>query len=334
MIAEFAAETPKVRRLLANVPTLMIFDDHEVTDDWNLNLDWVKLVNDSAAGPQLLQNALVAYAVFQDWGNQPKHYQTDGAAGDRILKAATVVGDDPPPLFDSVTGIGTKDLHKVLAIGEAANTKAGPPEPNSDQKRWDFVYEPVPDSPYRVVILDTRTRRQFVSDGAVAALLSWMKTALTSVSDPNPQVGEIAAARLLSDAAMKDQVEDALAGAPNGRVHFVVSPAPVFGLPLLEDSVQKVMANYQDPGGIRLRGVVLRRGQLRQAHAEPAGARRHPALGRRPLRVLQRHPLRIRGGSGCQRRPGDPAVFQFSEERNCHDAQPGDVRVPHDAPGS
>ena len=26
---------PAVRRVLANIPTYMIFDDHEITDDWN-----------------------------------------------------------------------------------------------------------------------------------------------------------------------------------------------------------------------------------------------------------------------------------------------------------
>jgi hypothetical protein len=29
---------PKVRRALANIPTYMILDDHDVTDDWNMTL--------------------------------------------------------------------------------------------------------------------------------------------------------------------------------------------------------------------------------------------------------------------------------------------------------
>ena len=37
----YHAGLPKVRRLLANVPTYMTFDDHEVTDDWNINGAWV-----------------------------------------------------------------------------------------------------------------------------------------------------------------------------------------------------------------------------------------------------------------------------------------------------
>ena len=33
----FVKQLPQVRRALAHIPTYMIFDDHDVTDDWNLN---------------------------------------------------------------------------------------------------------------------------------------------------------------------------------------------------------------------------------------------------------------------------------------------------------
>ena len=35
---------PAIRRILANIPTYMIFDDHEITDDWNLTPQWKTLV--------------------------------------------------------------------------------------------------------------------------------------------------------------------------------------------------------------------------------------------------------------------------------------------------
>ena len=40
----FKSALPQVRRVLANVPSLMIFDDHEITDDWNIDLPWVNTV--------------------------------------------------------------------------------------------------------------------------------------------------------------------------------------------------------------------------------------------------------------------------------------------------
>ncbi|MFC1747844.1 hypothetical protein ACFL2V_03475 [Pseudomonadota bacterium] len=64
---------PNVRRVLANVPSYMILDDHEVTDDWNLSRSWVDDVNNSAAGPRIINNALAAYWAFQGWGNEPQN---------------------------------------------------------------------------------------------------------------------------------------------------------------------------------------------------------------------------------------------------------------------
>ncbi len=39
-IQSFARDLPKVRRALANVSTYMICDDHDISDDWYLNLEW------------------------------------------------------------------------------------------------------------------------------------------------------------------------------------------------------------------------------------------------------------------------------------------------------
>src|ERR1041385_555115 len=39
-LSHFTNTLQKVRRLLANIPTYMIFDDHDVTDDWNLSVKW------------------------------------------------------------------------------------------------------------------------------------------------------------------------------------------------------------------------------------------------------------------------------------------------------
>ncbi len=41
---------PKVRRAMANISTFMIFDDHDVTDDWNLNPSWRDRVFTSPLG--------------------------------------------------------------------------------------------------------------------------------------------------------------------------------------------------------------------------------------------------------------------------------------------
>ena len=62
---------PAIRRVLANVPTYMICDDHEITDDWNITREWLEQVRSSACGTQIVANGLAAYWAFQAWGNNP-----------------------------------------------------------------------------------------------------------------------------------------------------------------------------------------------------------------------------------------------------------------------
>jgi hypothetical protein len=60
-----------VRRALANITTYMMFDDHDVTDDWNLNPDWKAQVSSLELGRRVIANALAAYWALQGWGNDP-----------------------------------------------------------------------------------------------------------------------------------------------------------------------------------------------------------------------------------------------------------------------
>lgn len=70
-------DLPAVRRLLANIPTYMIFDDHEITDDWNITREWHENVRSSNLGKQVVANGLAAYWAFQGWGNDPALYNED-----------------------------------------------------------------------------------------------------------------------------------------------------------------------------------------------------------------------------------------------------------------
>ncbi|MFC7684481.1 hypothetical protein [Ureibacillus sp. GCM10028918] len=65
----------KIRRLFANLPTYMIFDDHDITDDLNINKDWKETVRSSPLGRHVVANGLAAYFAFQGWGNQPEVFR-------------------------------------------------------------------------------------------------------------------------------------------------------------------------------------------------------------------------------------------------------------------
>jgi hypothetical protein len=71
------AALPAVRCVLANTPTYMNFDDHDVTDDWNLTSSWRSRVWDSAIGRRTVANALAGFWAFQGWGNDPDAYTDD-----------------------------------------------------------------------------------------------------------------------------------------------------------------------------------------------------------------------------------------------------------------
>lgn len=74
-VKTFVDVLPKVRRLMANTPTYMIFDDHDVTDDWNLSVRWAMEVHARYLGRRIVANALFAYWLFQAWGNDPDLYR-------------------------------------------------------------------------------------------------------------------------------------------------------------------------------------------------------------------------------------------------------------------
>ncbi|OAS83022.1 MULTISPECIES: hypothetical protein [Metabacillus] len=73
-IEQFQQSVAKVRRLLANIPTYMIFDDHDITDDWNISLEWKKQVHEAPLGRHTIANGLAAYWAFQGWGNDPSRF--------------------------------------------------------------------------------------------------------------------------------------------------------------------------------------------------------------------------------------------------------------------
>ncbi|RJS95067.1 alkaline phosphatase family protein [Salinisphaera sp. Q1T1-3] len=71
VIDRFVAALGPARRLMANVPTAMIFDDHDVTDDWNLTADWESSAYGHPFSRRIIGNALVAYVLCQGWMNRP-----------------------------------------------------------------------------------------------------------------------------------------------------------------------------------------------------------------------------------------------------------------------
>jgi hypothetical protein len=129
------AALPSVRRVLANIPTYMIFDDHDATDDWNITRDWRNAVYESPAGRRAIANALASYWAFQGWGNNPDEY--------------------------------SREFKQMIATHADAGEDS-----HSDSELWRFdrwsyfIPAQVP-----VVVIDTRTQRTFDSREGGARLI-------------------------------------------------------------------------------------------------------------------------------------------------------------------
>lgn len=70
----FVQGLPRVARALTHVPSLMIFDDHDITDDWNLSARWEETAYGHLLSRRIIGNALIAYLLCQAWGNQPEGF--------------------------------------------------------------------------------------------------------------------------------------------------------------------------------------------------------------------------------------------------------------------
>ena len=100
------------RKVLANIPSFMIFDDHEVTDDWNLNHYWTQLVNTSSdpyqMWPSAITDAMAAYWVYQGMGNLRMSFvpEEQDARSHKILDETTTGRDALPQLRTLLWGAG------------------------------------------------------------------------------------------------------------------------------------------------------------------------------------------------------------------------------------
>lgn len=85
---------PAIRWLLSTVPSAMVFDDHEVGDDWNVSAAWVEEVRHLPHWNDQIAGGHVSYLVYQHLGNLPPEELRDDDLYAKIRDA-----DDAWPLL-------------------------------------------------------------------------------------------------------------------------------------------------------------------------------------------------------------------------------------------
>jgi len=150
---------PALRRLLAVVPSAMIFDDHDVHDDWNTSGTWEREMRAKDWWEERILGAYVSYWIYQHLGNLSPAELREHA------------------LFQEVRG-STEDVSPILRrwAREARDEVAG--------TRWSFTRD---FGRTRMVVLDTRAGR-IVADDADRQMLSpeqwsWVSAQLTGDVD-------------------------------------------------------------------------------------------------------------------------------------------------------
>jgi hypothetical protein len=76
---------PVERWLLSTVPSVMIFDDHDMVDDWNISAAWVADIRAEPWWPEHVIGGLMSYWIYQHLGNlSPDRIRAEGLL-DRLL---------------------------------------------------------------------------------------------------------------------------------------------------------------------------------------------------------------------------------------------------------
>lgn len=140
-LEQFIEGLPAIRRALAHVPVYMIFDDHDITDDWNLSRGWEEAAYENPFSRRIIGNALAGYWLCQGWGNVPGQFRT--------LEASLL------PRF-TVNGIEQQDA----LVDELL-----------EWENWHYTIRTDP----KIVVLDTRTHRWRSESSAVrpSGLMDW-----------------------------------------------------------------------------------------------------------------------------------------------------------------
>jgi hypothetical protein len=212
MLRIFEHGLPKVRRALANIPTYMIFDDHDFTDDWNLNPMWYDRVYATSLGVTTARNALVSYALFQDWGNDPLRYEKQDDYKNLLATISNLFPDGQfGPNMDAANELDRMFGFRQRGVTDPVTGRVAAINPVI---KWHFS---VSGPKHLAIALDNRTRRSFVS----------------RLGPPGNVEGS------LDDDEQTAQTEQIPAGpfTDGKEILLVVAPLQVLGPPVLDELV-------------------------------------------------------------------------------------------------
>jgi hypothetical protein len=95
---------PDIRWLLATVPSTMIFDDHDVRDDWNISESWLREIRATNWWEARIGGAFMSYWIYQHLGNL-----SPPELDEEALLTAVYESDDGGPALRRFARIADRD---------------------------------------------------------------------------------------------------------------------------------------------------------------------------------------------------------------------------------
>ena len=141
---------PDIRWLLATVPSTMIFDDHDVHDDWNISAAWVRDMRATSWWDERITGAFMSYWIYQHIGNlappelaeEPLLAEliADDDGGPRLREFARAVDREPAASrFAFHRDFGRSRL--VVIDSRAARVLAEGRRDMVDDEEWQWIAE-------------------------------------------------------------------------------------------------------------------------------------------------------------------------------------------------
>lgn len=156
-----AWDDPEVRWLLSTLPTAMVFDDHDVIDDWNISADWLDDARATDWWHDRIVGALASYWLYQHLGN----LSPEELAADELLAALRASDGDGAPLLFAMAEEADRDpttvrwsfrrrlgdVDLVVVDSRAARVLDGERD-MLDEAEWDWLADVLADAAPHVLV--------------------------------------------------------------------------------------------------------------------------------------------------------------------------------------
>ena len=186
---------PRIRWLLSTVPTAMIFDDHDVHDDWNTSHEWIVEMRSHGWWDERIVGGFMSYWIYQHIGNLSPGDLADDDTFQRVCEL-----DDAGPLLRDFAFRADRAVQgsqwtfrrdvgpaRLVMIDSRAGRVLDPGERSMvDEREWRYIEEAVR-GPHRHLLLGTslpwllapgmhhlESWNEAIADGAWGALGRWL----------------------------------------------------------------------------------------------------------------------------------------------------------------